>query len=78
MFVIGCMLYEERTGSLPFATQTKSFFLKVPVIGGHLARKDAARMTSTEADEIFSRAQTNVLGQKNGKVADDGMKEISG
>lgn len=53
--------------------------MKVPGIRGHLARKEAAQMSNAQADEIFSRAHKDVLSnEKNGKVADDATKEISG
>lgn len=53
--VIGCLMYEERTGSLPLKHQTFTALEKVPGMKGYVQRK--RNQEKQDADEIFRRAQ---------------------
>ncbi|RMZ84780.1 hypothetical protein DV737_g885, partial [Chaetothyriales sp. CBS 132003] len=55
--VVLIMLYEERTGSLPFAKQARSVGRKIPGLRGYVTRKEAERASATGAEEKIRQAQ---------------------
>jgi high-affinity iron transporter len=55
MLAIGCMLYEERTGSLPLKKQIVSFLLRVPLVRNYVQRK--LQPSQEHADELMRQAQ---------------------
>lgn len=52
IFVVACLLYEERTGALPFARRIKSMALKVPLLGAYLRRKELKAVPEQDVHEI--------------------------
>lgn len=49
------MLYEERTGSLPFQKQIVAFMLKIPGLKSYVKQKQA--ISREKATEIVSEGQ---------------------
>ncbi|RMZ92480.1 hypothetical protein DV736_g295, partial [Chaetothyriales sp. CBS 134916] len=66
--VILIMLYEERTGSLPFAKQARSVGKKIPGFRGYIARKEATRTSGPSEDEKIRQAQGIIAEQTRGKL----------
>jgi len=70
MFAVSCMLYEERTGSLPLKKQIVAIMLKVPGLKSYVKRKQA--ISNEDAAEIVRQGQAqlttgvfqNVEGEK--------------
>jgi high-affinity iron transporter len=60
MFAISCMLYEERTGSLPLKKQIVEFMLKVPGLKSYVKRKQA--ISEEDAAEIVRQGQEHLAG----------------
>ncbi|KAE8442784.1 hypothetical protein EG329_002872 [Mollisiaceae sp. DMI_Dod_QoI] len=69
MFSIACMLYEERTGSLPLKKQIVAFMLKVPGLKSYVKRKQA--ISDENAAEIIRQGQehlrTGTMFESNGE-----------
>lgn len=65
---VGCMLYEERTGSLPLAQQTRSICMKIPGLRTYLTKRDTSKMTAVGANEVLQRAHENILSGGRGKA----------
>ncbi|KAL1964568.1 hypothetical protein VTN77DRAFT_6865 [Rasamsonia byssochlamydoides] len=74
MLSIGCMLYEERTGSLPFKKQIVSFLLKVPGVNIYVKRK--LQPSAEQADELMRQAQKAVLNEHGTQGVEAGRVEI--
>ncbi|PNY23290.1 Plasma membrane iron permease [Tolypocladium capitatum] len=56
MLTVGCLLYEERTGSLPLKKQILTTMSKVPGLRGYMKRKQKA--VDSDANELFRQVQT--------------------
>ena len=54
-FCVLCLLYEERTGSLPFKNQTRNLLLKVPGVNVYVRRKMA--VSQVRADDLVRQGQ---------------------
>ncbi|CAH0046456.1 unnamed protein product [Clonostachys solani] len=66
ILTVCCLLYEEKTGSLPLQKQVVSVLLRVPVIGGHIRRKQEA--AKTDVSEVLETVQAEgILNSKEGK-----------
>lgn len=79
MLVIGCMLYEEKTGSLPLKKQIVSFLLRVPGVNVYVRRK--LQPSQEQADELMRQAQTAVLndhGRVEGENIEVGKSTLQG
>jgi len=63
MAAISCMLYEERTGSLPFKDKIVGVLLKVPVLKIYVQKKLDAH--HGDADEIIRQIQDDARNQKS-------------
>jgi high-affinity iron transporter len=62
MAAISCLLYEERTGSLPFKDKIVGVLLKVPVLKIYVQKKlDAA---DGDADDIIRQIQVDARNKK--------------
>lgn len=57
MAVIACLLYEERTGSLPFRNQIRAGMLKVPGLRTYLKRKEIQAVSSEEVEDAMREIQ---------------------
>ncbi|RMZ75894.1 hypothetical protein DV738_g5202, partial [Chaetothyriales sp. CBS 135597] len=66
--VIICMLYEERTGSLPFAKQARSIGKKIPGLRGYIARKEATRASGLSTEEKIRQAHGIIAEQTKAAV----------
>jgi high-affinity iron transporter len=55
---ISCLLYEERTGSLPLKKQTLNLLLKVPLLNIYVRRKMA--VGQQDADEIVRQGEEHL------------------
>ena len=58
MLAISCMLYEERTGSLPLKREAVAFMLKVPGLKSYVKRKQA--VSDDKAAEIVRQGQAHL------------------
>ena len=57
-FCVCCMLYEERTGSLPLKKQIVGLMLKVPVLRTYIKRKQG--VSQAKADELVRQGQAHL------------------
>jgi high-affinity iron transporter len=69
IFSVVCMLYEERTGSLPLKRELIAFMLKVPGLRSYVKRKQA--VSKEEAAEIVRQGQAHLTGGILEAVASD-------
>ncbi|KAK4497612.1 hypothetical protein PRZ48_010265 [Zasmidium cellare] len=65
MLVLGCMLYEERKGSLPFKRQTVAVLLRIPGVKSYVKRRQGEHVSEQEAHEILRQvhAQGGDVGE---------------
>jgi high-affinity iron transporter len=61
MLAISCMLYEERTGSLPLKREAISVMLKVPGLKSYVKRKQA--ISDENAAEVVRQGQAHLATQ---------------
>lgn len=61
-FALGCMLYEERTGSLPLKKQVTQFLLRTPLINRYVKKKMA--VSKQQADELVQQGQDHLRNQE--------------
>jgi len=59
-----CLLYEERTGSLPLQKPIMSFMMKVPGLRTYLQRKQAA--SGQDVNEMMRRVQDEAFSDNGG------------
>ncbi|KND86509.1 Plasma membrane iron permease [Tolypocladium ophioglossoides CBS 100239] len=64
VFTVSCLLYEERTGSLPLRKQMLTTMSKVPGLRGYAKRKQ--KVADGDANELFRQVQTAGLLDGNG------------
>jgi high-affinity iron transporter len=55
---IGCLLYEERNGSLPLKKQATSLLLKVPLVNRYIRKKIA--VSQKDADELVRQGHAHL------------------
>jgi high-affinity iron transporter len=60
MVAVACMLYEERTGSLPLRNKILGFLVKVPGLKGWAQRKQ--EISAENAAEIVRLGQAHLAG----------------
>ncbi|KAL1979626.1 hypothetical protein VTN96DRAFT_5429 [Rasamsonia emersonii] len=80
MLVIGCMLYEAKTGSLPLKKQIVSFLLRVPVVNIYVRRK--LQPSREQADELMRQAEDAVRNDHGrgaeGENIEEGKSTLQG
>jgi high-affinity iron transporter len=65
---VGCLLYEERTGSLPLKKEIVAALLKVPGLNVYVRRKMA--LSQEHADDIVRQGEQELRGQHESKQMD--------
>lgn len=78
ILVICCMLYEERTGALPFQRRLRKLAGRVPVLRDRVGMKDVSSMSSDDVDEMTRKAHDAMRDvDAHDKVVDERTVEIS-
>lgn len=78
MVVLVCLLYEERTGTLPLKREAFAVLLRIPGVRGYVKKKQAEEISEQEAHEVIRtiHGQGAVVGRGSSQQSEQTAEEI--